>query len=67
MSLARAKCPHCGLVVVAASVKAKIALCRAHDAEVHGLSSDLSAALHPGLGMCVGHERCTSPLVSYDL
>ena len=36
-TLSRAKCPRCGVVVVAASPAACDALCRAHDAEVHSL------------------------------
>jgi len=38
MTLARATCPRCGIVVVAASPAARDVLCRAHDAEVHGLA-----------------------------
>jgi hypothetical protein len=35
ITLARAKCPRCGFVVVAASTTERDALCRAHDWEAH--------------------------------
>lgn len=48
VTLARAKCPRCGFVVVAASLTAKAALCRAHDAEAHQLlPSGVGAASEP--------------------
>jgi uncharacterized protein (UPF0212 family) len=47
VTLARAKCPRCGFVVVAASVAARKALCIAHDAEVHSLTPSDAGAPEP--------------------
>jgi len=48
ITLARAKCPRCGLVVVAASPATRDQLARAHDAEVHHIPS--SAGVPPAAG-----------------
>jgi len=44
VTLARAKCPRCGHVVVAASPVFKDSLCRAHDLEVHGITRPAATA-----------------------
>ena len=55
VTLARAKCPRCGIVIVAASPIERDKLARAHDEEVHGLVSPAapSAATNPAIAGAV--------------